>query len=992
MPLSCNPPLHHHRDPLLDCSISDIAWNPDDGLYLVTACDDDARPVLRVWDLRSSTTTPLCELAGGHTKGLLSVDWCPWDPNLLVTCGKDAHTFVWDIQQGRPVAEIPAGGTAAPAPSIHAGVGSYDGPGPGAHSTHASVFGAPPGGGFGHGAGPSDALSIFGSLGGSAGAGGSSGATLGGLGASAGRRYLTRWSKQAPGLVASCSFDRCVAVHSVVAMGPGVAPKSTPAHIASSPEATLRRAPRWLRRPVGATFSFGGKLVSFAAPQAAAKAELRVGVVPYAKRLQLSSVTTNHDFVSRALEFESALTGLEAGTLDPRSLCDTKSAEAAARGATTTAAAWTFMRMLFEPDARQRVLAHVGYDGATIAAELSRYNKQPVSTPPEPIVTPSEIEQSQSPQQHDAPTPTVWGGFPVPQEGTASAATASELFGSNGARGAVRADDFFSASTPSAAPESGAVESADVAAPEMEAQPSVPPQALADAEPPGDPLATYERRRVPSAADDDVLKRALLVGDFASAVSVCFEQSRFADALLLASCGSADVWAAAKDEYFRRRASPLTAALSAVVRCDFANFVASTPLSDWRDVLGLLCTYAKPDEFSGLCEALGDRLATESGDLQSACTVYMAALCTSKAISIWVREARTLARGSLAAEGFALQELVEKSCVLRHAMYVATGVPPLHGVQPEAADLARYCALLANEGFLPTAGFFAARVLDEGDSPLPAGATLRLRLSRAFSNVDFAYPCAQALAHSPEPYTVSNIGPAPLPVTLQSYSSHTHAAEHAPQSYGHNHTAGYDGHSVLEHNTSRLSAPAHPHAQVHAPIDSRMPHHGLSTATAPAAVVRAPAATSGGHYSSAGVSAPLPPQQQQQQRAIPPVVPPAVPAHAPGPHTAAHLPSNIPPRAPATSATPAPDKPMSFSGFNTGMLQQPSPAPVAAVVAPAPAPAAIPISPEMQAALHSLAGTASALGTLPLTATEQRQLQDAQKALGIIQVGGSSVF
>jgi len=29
-------------------SVSDLAWNPEDGLYLVTASDDDLRPVLKV--------------------------------------------------------------------------------------------------------------------------------------------------------------------------------------------------------------------------------------------------------------------------------------------------------------------------------------------------------------------------------------------------------------------------------------------------------------------------------------------------------------------------------------------------------------------------------------------------------------------------------------------------------------------------------------------------------------------------------------------------------------------------------------------------------------------------------------------------------------------------------------------------------------------------------------------------------------------------------
>jgi len=125
---SPSPPPPPPRFPV--CSVSDVVWSPHDGQYLVTACDDDSRPVVRVsgrrqvrravctphpalivvqlWDLRSSTSQPLCEYAG-HKKGVLSVDWCPHDPNLLVSTGKDAHTFVWDIQRGVAVAEVSVG-------------------------------------------------------------------------------------------------------------------------------------------------------------------------------------------------------------------------------------------------------------------------------------------------------------------------------------------------------------------------------------------------------------------------------------------------------------------------------------------------------------------------------------------------------------------------------------------------------------------------------------------------------------------------------------------------------------------------------------------------------------------------------------------------------------------------------------------------------------------------------------------------------------------
>jgi WD40 repeat protein len=44
--------------------VSDVAWNPDQGLHLVTSSGDDKNPVLKLWDLRSSTSLPLATLQG----------------------------------------------------------------------------------------------------------------------------------------------------------------------------------------------------------------------------------------------------------------------------------------------------------------------------------------------------------------------------------------------------------------------------------------------------------------------------------------------------------------------------------------------------------------------------------------------------------------------------------------------------------------------------------------------------------------------------------------------------------------------------------------------------------------------------------------------------------------------------------------------------------------------------------------------------------------
>ena len=42
-----------------------MVWNPEEGLHLITATDDDQRPVLRLWDLRTGKSILALE---GHVK------------------------------------------------------------------------------------------------------------------------------------------------------------------------------------------------------------------------------------------------------------------------------------------------------------------------------------------------------------------------------------------------------------------------------------------------------------------------------------------------------------------------------------------------------------------------------------------------------------------------------------------------------------------------------------------------------------------------------------------------------------------------------------------------------------------------------------------------------------------------------------------------------------------------------------------------------------
>jgi len=150
-------------------SVSDVAWNPTQGLHMMTA-SEGGQGGLKLWDLRASTSMPLTTLEGGHTGGVLSMDWCPHDDTLMVSCGNDNRTLLWDLYSLRPIAEIPAEDSTAPSNQNQQNGGQ-----------------------------PND---FYG----------------GGLGTSQQKRYDVSWSPCRRGVVSTCSFDRKVQAHSVVGL------------------------------------------------------------------------------------------------------------------------------------------------------------------------------------------------------------------------------------------------------------------------------------------------------------------------------------------------------------------------------------------------------------------------------------------------------------------------------------------------------------------------------------------------------------------------------------------------------------------------------------------------------------------------------------------------------------------------------------------------------------------------------------------------------
>ncbi|XP_060599891.1 protein transport protein Sec31A-like [Ruditapes philippinarum] len=86
-----------------------VCWNPEVATQMCLSSEDDHAPVIQLWDLRYATSP--VKVLENHQRGILSMSWCPKDPDLLLSCAKDNRILCWNpnssAQNGEVVYEIP---------------------------------------------------------------------------------------------------------------------------------------------------------------------------------------------------------------------------------------------------------------------------------------------------------------------------------------------------------------------------------------------------------------------------------------------------------------------------------------------------------------------------------------------------------------------------------------------------------------------------------------------------------------------------------------------------------------------------------------------------------------------------------------------------------------------------------------------------------------------------------------------------------------------
>uniref|UniRef100_A0A8C2GK62 SEC31 homolog B, COPII coat complex component n=1 Tax=Cyprinus carpio TaxID=7962 RepID=A0A8C2GK62_CYPCA len=227
---------------------SGMLWHPDVATQLVLASEDDRLPVIQMWDLRFATS-PL-KVLESHTRGILSISWSQADPELLLSSGKDNRILCWNPNTGEVIYELPT-----------ANQWCFD----------------------------------------------------------------VQWCPRNPALLSAASFDGRISVYSVMGgrlqqqqhstisasfdssdpfgTGQTLPPLQVPQpSVETTIVPPLKKPPKWVRRPVGASFAFGGKLVTFENPSVAPQQQQ-----PIARQVQVSQVTTETEFLQRSAELQAAL-------------------------------------------------------------------------------------------------------------------------------------------------------------------------------------------------------------------------------------------------------------------------------------------------------------------------------------------------------------------------------------------------------------------------------------------------------------------------------------------------------------------------------------------------------------------------------------------------------------------------------------------------------------------------------------------------------------
>ena len=193
------------------------------------------------------------------------------------------------------------------------------------------------------------------------------------------------------------------------------------------------------------------------------------------------------------------------------------------------------------------------------------------------------------------------------------------------------------------------------------------------------------------------LSKSLLTGNLDSAVEICLEQNRIADAIILALQGDQHLMERVQAKYFEKSTSKELPLIRAVVKNDWTQVIQNVNAENWKEALVAVLTYAEDYQMRTLCSKLGSRLM-EVPMKDQALLCFICARNLDQVVQCWM-DIKSAAPDSPEA----LQDLVEVVMTLKAAAERMNAVPVEVHQGPLAVQLANYANILASQGALSAA-------------------------------------------------------------------------------------------------------------------------------------------------------------------------------------------------------------------------------------------------------------------------------------------------
>ncbi|XP_054008172.1 protein transport protein Sec31A isoform X1 [Hylaeus anthracinus] len=538
-----------------------VQWHPNVATQLCLASEDDQAPVIELWDLRFATS-PL-KMFQNHQRGVLSIAWNPCDPDLLLSCAKDNRILCWNPNSDAPNGEV-----------------------------------------------------------------------ICELAQTNQWNFDVSWCPRHPGLVVGTSFDGHAVIYSllggqqqmsmetsnkIVDSFPGMDPFTQPPSVMQSePAVILTKAPKWLKRPFGASFGFGGKLIIFENepidPNLPANSN---------RKVIISQVITQPELIQRSKELEDVLK-----TEQYSDYCKEKAEK------TTDVhrkKIWNCVGVYFGENVAKEILELLGYDIETMNNKLNQ------------LVPREDINN-------------ITEGV-----GNLNNVLNGNVINGSAAFDAIAQDQINKATT----------------------------------------VTSINNNFQLNVSDDEdgLITQAILLGNIEAAVSLCFANKRYADAVILSMAAGPDLLARTQYRYFSEHSGALNSLINSLVSENWAEVVNNTDINCWKEVLIGIFTHSNPQERSTLCDMLGDRLASSDNPThkEQAQICYICSGNLNKMVE---------------SSNVDIQEVVELVMIMQKALEMQ-GIRETQIEGKIASVLSQYAEMLASEGDLDAALNYLGNSQDE---------------------------------------------------------------------------------------------------------------------------------------------------------------------------------------------------------------------------------------------------------------------------------------